>query len=165
MRNVLLFLAAALFAAAPAETDQIDDIVTEQMKVSHLPGVAVAIVDHGRVTKLATYGEANLEWPAKVDPDTRFQLASATKLFTGILLMRAVEQGRLSLDDPISTFFPAPESWSGVHVRQLANHTSGLNEDLGQPRPKTLAGAVAASMKQPLAYEPGTEARYGSPTS
>ena len=77
-----------------------------------------------------------------------------------------VEQGRLSLDDPISTFFPgAPESWSGVHVRQLANHTSGLNEDLGQPRPKTLAGAVAASMKQPLAYEPGTEARYGSPTS
>jgi CubicO group peptidase (beta-lactamase class C family) len=162
MRNVLLSLVAALFAAVPATTDRIDDIIIEQMKVSHLPGVAVAIVDHGRVTKLATYGEANLEWPAKVDPDTRFQLASATKLFTGILLMRAVEQGRLSLDDPISTSFPgAPESWSGIHVRQLANHTSGLNEDLGQPRPKTLAEAVAAAMKQPLAYEPGTEARYG----
>jgi CubicO group peptidase (beta-lactamase class C family) len=162
MRNVLLSLVAALFAAVPATTDRIDDIIIEQMKVSHLPGVAVAIVDHGRVTKLATYGEANLEWPAKVDAETRFQLASATKLFTGILLMRAVEQGRLSLDDPISTFFPgAPESWSGIHVRQLANHTSGLNEDLGQPRPKTLAGAVAAAMKQPLAYEPGTEARYG----
>jgi CubicO group peptidase (beta-lactamase class C family) len=162
MRNVLLSLVAALFAAVPATTDRIDDIIIEQMKVSHLPGVAVAIVDHGRVTKLATYGEANLEWPAKVDPETRFQLASATKLFTGILLMRAVEQGRLSLDDPISNFFPgAPESWSRIHVRQLANHTSGLNEDLGQPRPKTLAEAVAASMKQPLAYEPGTEARYG----
>ena len=96
------------------------------------------------------------------DPDTRFQLASATKLLTGILLMRAVEQGRLSLEKPISTFFPgAPESWSRIHVRQLANHSSGLNEDLGQPRPKTLADGVAASMKQPLAYEPGTEARYG----
>ena len=160
--TALLLSLAALLAAAPAKTDQIDAIVTEQMKVSHLPGVAVAIVDNGRVTKLATYGNANLEWPAKVDPDTRFQLASATKLFTGILLMRAVEQGRLSLDDPISNFFPgAPESWSRIHVRQLANHTSGLSEDLGQPRPKTLAGAVAASMKQPLAYEPGTEARYG----
>ena len=147
MRNVLLSLVAVLFAAVPAKTDQIDDIVTEQMKVSHLPGVAVAIVDNGRVTKLATYGEANLEWPTKVEPDTRFQLASATKLFTGILLMRAVEQGRLSLDDPISNFFPgAPESWSRIHVRQLANHTSGLNEDLGQPRPENLAGAVAASM-------------------
>ena len=69
MRNALLSLAAAaLFAAAPARTDQIDDIVIEQMKVSHLPGVAVAIVDSGRVTKLATDGEANLEWPARVDP-------------------------------------------------------------------------------------------------
>ena len=162
MRTVLLSLAAALLAAVPAKTDQIDDIVTEQMKVSHLPGVAVAIVDHGRVTKLATYGDANLEWPARVDHETRFQLASATKVFTAILLMHTVEQGRLSLDDPISNFFPgAPESWSRIHVRQLANHTSGLNEDLGQPRPKTLAEAVAASMKQPLAYEPGTEARYG----
>jgi CubicO group peptidase (beta-lactamase class C family) len=161
MRNMLLFL-TMLLAAAPAKTDRIDDIVTEQMKVSHVPGVAVAIVDNGRVTKLASYGDANLEWPARVDPDTRFQLASATKLFTGLLLMRTVEQGRLSLDDPISNFFSgAPESWSRIHVRQLANHTSGLSEDLGQPRPTTLAGAVAASMKQPLAYEPGTEARYG----
>ena len=162
MRTVFFALAATLFAAVPPKTDQVDNIVSEQMKVSHLPGVAVAIVDKGRVTKLATYGDANLEWPARVDPDTRFQLASATKVFTGILLMRAVEQGRLSLDDPISNFFPgAPESWSRIHVRQLANHTSGLNEDLGQPGPKTLAEAVAASMKQPLAYEPGTEARYG----
>ena len=65
MRNMLLCL-VALMAAAQAKTDQIDDIVTEQMKISHLPGVAVAIIDNGRVTKLATYGEANLEWPAKV---------------------------------------------------------------------------------------------------
>jgi CubicO group peptidase (beta-lactamase class C family) len=64
----MLSLVAALFAAVPATTDRIDDIIIEQMKVSHLPGVAVAIVDHGRVTKLATYGEANLEWPGKWIP-------------------------------------------------------------------------------------------------
>jgi len=132
------------------------------MAVSHLPGVAVAIVDKGRITKLAGYGDANLEWRAKVDPDTRFQLASGTKLFTAILLMRQVEKGALSLDDPLSKFFDgAPESWRQIRVRQLANHTSGLSEDLGQPRPKTVAEALAASMKQPLAYTPGTEARYG----
>jgi CubicO group peptidase (beta-lactamase class C family) len=153
---------AAVMTARPAVADPVDDIISEQTKVSHLPGVAVAIVDDGRVTKLRGYGDANLEWPAKVDPNTKFQLASATKLFTGILLMRSVERGKLSLDDPISKFFPgAPESWASIKVRQLANHTSGLNESLGQPRPKTLADAVAASMKQPLAYQPGTEARYG----
>jgi CubicO group peptidase (beta-lactamase class C family) len=155
--------ALALMAlGAPAFGDPIDDIIADQMKASHLPGVAVAIVDRGKVTKLATYGNGNLEWPAKVDAHTRFQIASATKLFTGILLMRQVEQGKLSLDDPIAKFFPgAPESWSRIQVRQLANHTSGLSENLGQPRPKTVADAVTAAMKQPLAYEPGTEARYG----
>jgi len=141
-----------MFVAAPAAADPVDDIIREQMQISHLPGVAVAIVDDGRVTKLAGYGEANLEWPAKVDADTRFQIASATKLFTAILLMRSVEQGKLSLDDSISQFFPdAPESWSRITVRQLANHTSGLSEDLGQPRPTTVSAAVAAAMKQPLA--------------
>jgi CubicO group peptidase (beta-lactamase class C family) len=159
--QVLAALALLTFAQ-PALADRVDNLVADQMKVSHLPGVAVAIVDHGKVTKLAAYGDANLEWPAKVDVDTRFQLASATKLFTGILLMRSVEQGKLSLDDRISKFFPAsPDAWSRIRVRQLANHSSGLNESLGQPRPKTVADAVTASMKQPLAYEPGTEARYG----
>lgn len=158
-----LAIALSLIAAPPlARGDAIDAIVADQMSASQLPGVAVAVVDNGKVTKLAGYGDANLEWPAKVDVHTRFQLASATKLFTGILLMREVEQGRLSLDDPISKFFPgAPDSWSRIRVRQLANHTSGLNENLGQPRPRSVAEAVAAAMKQPLAYEPGTEARYG----
>jgi CubicO group peptidase (beta-lactamase class C family) len=153
---------AVLATAQPALADPVDDLVLSQMKVSHLPGVAVAIVDDGEVTKLAGYGDANLEWPVKVDADTRFQLASATKLFTAVLLMRSVEQGKLSLDAPIATFFTgAPATWSRIRVRQLANHTSGLSENLGQPRPKTVADAVAASMKQPLAYEPGAEARYG----
>jgi CubicO group peptidase (beta-lactamase class C family) len=160
MRCFLMFVVA--LAAASASADPIDALITEQMKVSHLPGVAVAIVDQGKVTKLAGYGAANLEWPANVDADTRFQLASATKLFTAILLMREVEQGKLSLDDPIAKFFPgAPADWSKIQVRQLANHTSGLKENLGQPKPRTVADAVAASMKQPLAYAPGTEARYG----
>jgi CubicO group peptidase (beta-lactamase class C family) len=160
--RISLVSLALLLLAAPAVADPVDDIIREQMQISHLPGVAVAIVDAGRVTKLAGYGQANLEWPAKVDADTRFQLASATKLFTAILLMRSVEQGRLSLDDPISRFFPdAPDSWSRITVRQLANHTSGLSEDLGQPRPTTVSAAVVAAMKQPLAYPTGSEARYG----
>jgi CubicO group peptidase (beta-lactamase class C family) len=162
MRNLILAFALIAAGTAPAGADTIDDIVIEQMRVSHLPGVAVAIVDRGRVTKLAGYGDANLEWPAKVDAETPFQLASATKLFTAILLMQMVEQGRLSLDDPLSKHFDgAPESWSRIRVRQLANHTSGLSEDLGEPRAKNLAEAVAAAMKQPLAYQPGTDARYG----
>src|SRR5690242_18493172 len=99
LRNSPLW--AILFMSASASADPIDAVIRDQMAASHLPGVAVAVVDDGRITKVAGYGDANLEWPAKVDGNTRFQLASATKIFTGILLMRAVEQGRLRLDASI----------------------------------------------------------------
>lgn len=162
MKTLAIAALSIVMAPQAARADVIDAIVADQMSASHLPGVAIAIVDDGKVTKLAGYGDANLEWPAKVDSRTRFQLASATKLFTGVLLMREVEKGKLSLDDTLPKFFPeAPSSWSRIRVRQLANHTSGLSESLGQPRPTSVAEAVAAAMKQPLAYEPGTEARYG----
>src|SRR5829696_1858487 len=161
-RLSLLLFAFALIGATPLRADPIDDIVREQMAVSHIPGVAVAIVERGKTVKLAGYGEANLEWPSSVDVNTRFQLASATKLFTGVLLMRLVERRALSLDEPVARFFDgAPADWRRITVRQLANHSSGLPEDLGTPAPKTVAAIVAAAMARPLAYEPGAEERYG----
>jgi len=147
---------------AGATPDRIDAIVASQMKISDIPGAAVAVIQRGRVTKIKGYGLANLEWSAPTDTDTRFQLASATKIFTGVLLMRLVERGAVSLDDPLTRWFPdAPQSWASIRVRQLANHTSGLSDNLGADRPKTLDGIVKAAMAAPLAYQPGTEARYG----
>lgn len=163
MRHLsLLLFGLALAGPAPLRADPIDDVVREQMEASHLPGVAVALVERGKVVKLSGYGEATLEWPSPVDPDTRFQLASATKLFTGVLLMRLVERKALSLDDPIARFFDgAPPDWRRIRVRQLADHSSGLPDDLGRPGPKTVEAIVAAAMARPLLYEPGAEARYG----
>lgn len=156
-------LAFALLIVAPAvHADPIDDIVRAAMSRSHIPGTAVAVVERGRVVKLAGYGLANLEWQVPVDGDTAFQLASATKIVTGIALMRLVERGKLSLDDPLTTFFPdAPPSWAGIRVAHLATHTSGLDDDLGQPRPQGVDAIVAAAQRRPLLYAPGSEARYG----
>ena len=157
------FLAITLLLCASASrADPIDDVVRDALARSHIPGAAVAVVERGRIVKLAAYGMANLEWQAAVDVDTAFQLASATKIFTGIALMRLVEHGRLSLDDPLTKFFAdAPASWKAIHVAQLATHTSGLDDDLGQPRPQTVEAIVAAAKQRPLLYVPGSEARYG----
>ncbi|MBE1526839.1 CubicO group peptidase (beta-lactamase class C family) [Sphingopyxis sp. OAS728] len=132
------------------------------MQLNQIPGVAVAVIEQGRVVKLAAYGSANLEWNTPVGTDTRFQLASATKMMTGLLLMRLVEQKKLGLDDPLTRWIPeAPASWSAIRVRQLADHTSGLAEQHGAARDATLSDILAAAMAAPLAYSPGTEARYG----
>lgn len=149
-------------AATTASADAIDERITRALARGHVPGAAIAVVEDGRISKIGVYGKANLEWNVDVDKDTSFQLASATKIFTGIALMRLVEQGRVSLDDPLTRFYPAaPVAWSRIRIRQLADHTSGLSDDLGQPRPQSVAAIVAAAQAKPLAYEPGSQSRYG----
>jgi CubicO group peptidase (beta-lactamase class C family) len=161
MRTFLAAL-AVLSIASPALADPVDDTIRAQMERSHIPGAAVAVVERGKVVKLAGYGLANLEWDAAVDPDTTFQIASATKLFTGLVLMRMVERGELSLADPLTRFFPeGPESWRGVTVLHLANHTSGLPQGFGEPRAANQAEALAIAMKAPLVHAPGARAQYG----
>ena len=146
----------------PARPDPIDAIVGDYMTAGQIPGAAVAVIDRGKLVKLAGYGTANVEWAACAGADTRFQLASATKIFTGVVLMRLVERGKIGLDDPLTRWFPdAPQSWGDIRVRQLANHSSGLPDDLGPAPRKSVADIVAAAKTRPLAYPPGSEARYG----
>ncbi len=161
IRLIALGAALALFAG-PVMADPIDDLVRVYMQASRIPGVAVAVVEDGRVAKLAGYGSANLEWDAPVTPDTPFQTASASKIFAGVVLMRLVEQGLIDLDAPLTGYFPeAPRSWAAITPLRLASHTSGLAEVRGRASDATPAAVAAAAMTQPLAFEPGAEARYG----
>jgi CubicO group peptidase (beta-lactamase class C family) len=92
----------------------VDDYLQAVMEKNHVPGVATAIVRDGKVEKIATYGLADLESEAKVGPDTSFQIASATKIFTGTLVMLLVQEGKLGLDEPLSRAASAWRSpWAG----------------------------------------------------
>ena len=161
--RVTIFAAALLLSTATGvAADPIDDLARQYMGASHIPGVAVAVIEDGRITKLEGYGTANLEWDGAVTPDTPFQTASASKIFAGVALMRLVEQGALSLDDPIAGFFDgAPEAWSTITVRHLAGHTSGLAEVRNSPTGATTQEVAAEAMTLPLAYPTGSESRYG----
>ena len=160
--RIVALAAVAALATSPARADPVDDLMRQYMSAGHIPGAAVAVIEDGRITMLAGYGSANLEWDAPVTPDTPFQTASASKIFAGVVLMRLVEQGALSLDDPITKFFDdAPEAWSAITVRHLAGHTSGLAEVRGLANTATVQEVARESMKSPLAYPTGTESRYG----
>jgi CubicO group peptidase (beta-lactamase class C family) len=154
-----------LFLLAPADSraDAVDDLARTQMARGHIPALAVAVVRDGKVLKLAAYGTANLDWETPASPRTAFQMASGTKAFTGILLMKLVEQGKVSLDDPVSRHLPdAPDSWKGITIRHLATHTSGLQRDPGGAKPfASVDEAVAAAYKLPLEYEAGARSQYG----
>ena len=108
------------------DTSAVDRFVQDEMKRQGIPGVAVGIVDHGKVTTRG-YGFANLELMAPVTDETIFESGSLGKMFTATAVMLQVQDGKLSLADPLTKFFPdAPPAWRGITVRNLLNHTSGI---------------------------------------
>lgn len=122
----LALLAGCATKTAPAP-DAADTVIAREMQAQRVPGVAVAVVQRGQLLKAAGFGSANLEHAVPVSRATLFQSGSLGKQFTAVALMLQVEGGKLTLDDPITRFFPdAPANWKPITVRHLLTHTSGI---------------------------------------
>ncbi|MBZ4415772.1 serine hydrolase [Myxococcus sp. RHSTA-1-4] len=116
-------------AAGDSLRERIDNFVRAEQKRQNVPGLAVAVVSHGKVVLAKGYGFANLEHRVPVTTDTLFQSASLGKQFTAMVVMLQVEAGRISLSDSITKYFPdAPASWAPITIRHLLTHTSGIRD-------------------------------------
>jgi CubicO group peptidase (beta-lactamase class C family) len=156
----LLLLAATRLAAA----DAIDDFVAAQMTAHRIPGVSLAVVRDGRVVRAQGYGLANVELNVKAAPETVYQSGSVGKQFTATAVMMLVEEGKLRLEDPLSRHFrEAPATWSGITVRHLLSHTSGLKDyDLPLWHEYTDGDLFRAFAEPPLAFPPGEKWSYSN---
>jgi CubicO group peptidase (beta-lactamase class C family) len=122
--------------------DFVDGAVAAAMAERSLVGVTVSAVQNGQVVLSKGYGFADLEAGRRVDPErTLFRIGSMTKTFTWIALMRLVETGKLSLDDPINDHLPAEIQISDdgydtpIRVRDLMAYQTGLDEPWAGPMP------------------------------
>lgn len=100
-----------------------------EMKRLKVPGAAIGVHHNGQ-EYAAGFGRASVEHPLRVTPDTLFQVGSITKTFTGTILMRLAEQGRLDLDAPVRKILPKfkmsdPEVEKRLTTRHLLTHTGG----------------------------------------
>jgi CubicO group peptidase (beta-lactamase class C family) len=136
------------------------------MASRHIPGMQVAVIQHGRIVFLTAMGLANIDHHIPVTNDTIFSIASATKAFTGVALLQLVERHKLDLAAPVSRYLDRlPRVWRKVTSRQLATEISGLpsfvNNDSGQ---LIVDGDVEASWTKvqslPLEFAPGTAYSY-----
>jgi D-alanyl-D-alanine carboxypeptidase len=110
-----------------AQTEKIDSYVRQKMQARRIPGVALAVVENGKITFQRAYGVANLETETPVKTNSIFEIASVTKQFTAAAIMMLVEEGKVRLDDPIAAYInSAPEAWAKITVRHLLTHTSGI---------------------------------------
>ena len=135
MRHFLLLIATLVLAtlcsaaAQTASSDKVDSYVESEMAKQHIPGLALGVYREGRIIKAQGYGLANVELSVPVKPETVFQSGSIGKQFAATAVMMLVEEGKMSLDDSITKYFPhAPVTWQNIKVRNLLSHTSGLAE-------------------------------------
>jgi CubicO group peptidase (beta-lactamase class C family) len=118
------------------------------------PGCAVAVSLAGNEVMHAAYGMADLEHHVALAPDTVFEAGSVSKQFTAAAVLLLAEQGKLSLSDPISKYFPElPNYGTPITIDHLLHHTSGLR-DWGSVE------QVAGSHQKSLNYKPGDEWSY-----
>ena len=156
------------FCVADVKADTIDRFVRSEMDRQQIPGLALAIVKHGKIAKAKGYGVANVEHAVPVIPETVFQSASAGKQFTAAGVLLLAEEGKLGLDEPISRYLSnAPPAWQGITVRHLLNHTSGIPDyesekllNLRQDYTEEELVTFAAGLK--LKFAPGSDWDYSN---
>lgn len=140
--------------------------IEQEMRARHIPGLQAAVVKHGRIVMLVSCGIADITFHQPVVRTTRFQLASATKPFTGVAIMQLVEEGKLKLDAPLADYLDdLPQGWRAVTVRQALMHVSGL-PDIISPATGSLIdpGGETASWAKvqtlPMPFAPGQGYAY-----
>ena len=138
---------------------------------THAPGYAIGIVRDGHVLYAKGYGLANLDDEVPITSETVFHLASLSKQFTAAALVLLIEDGKVALTDPVEKYVPEAHRYGPeLQIRHLAYMTSGLVEYTDVKRANgtpwfsdfyfDIDDAVAASLSQPLQFEPGLRWGY-----
>jgi D-alanyl-D-alanine carboxypeptidase len=127
--------------------------------------MSVAVLRGDSVLLARGYGLANAEHRVPATDSTVYAVGSVSKQFTAAAAVLLAQQGRLGLDDPINRYLPeGSAAWSGVTIRHLLTHTSGVPQDttLDWSRDYTERELVRSAAAQPLQFKPGELQSYSS---
>ena len=161
---------------------------TESAEKARITATAQGLVDAGHPAALAAVtkadgstvgvavGKGNLETGEAPPLDGEVRIGSNTKTFTAVVILQLVQEGKISLDEPIETYLPGLLKGEGIDgtkitVRQLLQHTSGLPEytdtvpgetDIFQIRDNyySTRDLLDVALSKPAAFEPGSQFRY-----
>jgi CubicO group peptidase (beta-lactamase class C family) len=116
-------------AATAADPSRRIDQIFAQWDKPDTPGASVAVIRNGTQIFAKGYGQATLEYPVPITPDTIFHVASVTKQFTAMSLVLLEQDGKLSLEDDLHKYLPElPDYGHKVTIRNLLQHTSGIRD-------------------------------------
>ncbi len=177
MRSIAFALALVLVATPaqaalrPSQIDALKKAATVSIVERHVPSVVIAVDRNGMREFAGAWGMRNIADRLPANIDTLYEYGSLTKQFTAAAILLLAENGKLSLDTDIGTYFPAFAN-RGIRISNLLIHDSGIPDYLTadpefgpkigpQPFTGTDVG-IAWAARQPLDFAPGTKAQYSN---
>jgi D-alanyl-D-alanine carboxypeptidase len=161
--------ACAQSNASATLSARVDSIAHAVLTNTGVPSATVAVVMHGQLAYAQAYGLAKLEPRVAATPDMRYGVGSISKQFTAATVLLLQQEGKLSLDDPVSKYISGLTRGNEVTIRQLLSHTSGYQDFWPQDYvPPAMEKAITPQgilnhwAKQPLDFDPGTRWQYSN---
>ncbi|MFI5382131.1 MAG: serine hydrolase domain-containing protein [Tepidisphaerales bacterium] len=162
---------SVLTACANAQTKipAIDERMSAFIAQKEIAGAVTLVADRERVLHVSAVGQADVAANRAMQVDDIMWIASMSKPITATALMMLQDDGKLSIDDPISKYIPefanlkTPSGKpANLTLRHCMTHTSGLGEASGEQSKaaKTLADLIPAFLANPMSFEPGAKWQY-----
>ena len=164
-RVLASLLTVCVFIPGISRSDTVDDYLNHEIQAKHIPGMVIVVLKEGVVVKEKAYGTANLEFGVPATLQDVYPIASITKLFSAVAVFMLVQDGKLHLDDKLTSLIPGlPAPWGDVTVLNCLSHTSGI-PDFPQiydssSVPLSQDEAMAAISSKPMVYRTGEKSLY-----
>jgi D-alanyl-D-alanine carboxypeptidase len=145
-------------------------VLDKDVNLQKVPGFQAFVRTSDGKTWSGASGTTDLARQNLMQRDDVIRIGSTTKTFTAVLVLKLVEEGRLSLDDSISKWFPSVPNAEVITIRQLLNHSSGISEIIPKGLMKSIIPStywkrdelVKLITQDPLLFTPGTQFSYSN---
>ena len=161
--------AQAVDSIDPDLRGRIDHIANSVLDQTGVPSASVAVVKGGKLVYAQAYGKARLDPPTPATPQMRYSIGSISKQFTAAAILLLQEQGKLSVDDPVSKYVPGLTRGDEVTIREILSHISGYQDYWPEDyvmtpmlKPETAQQILDTWAKKPLDFDPGTKWQYSN---
>jgi len=167
MEKIVLFFAALTLTNAAycqeAYTKKLDELFGFYQKQNLFNG-SVLVAKKGQVLIDKGFGLQNVTLKKKNNPESIYQIYSITKTFTSSVILKLVEENKLSLSDKLSKFYPGYPKGDSISIEHLLTHTSGLYDyTRGNNMPdQTEKSFVEFEKTKPLDFPAGTDWSYSN---
>ena len=161
----MFFLSIGLSQTCNDQDEKIVKIVNKYIDSLSLAGMSVSVIQNNEIKFKKSFGYANLELDVPMTDSSVYRIWSVSKQFCAVSILRLEKEGLLHLDDTIGFYLDSiPQSWKGITIKQLLNHTGGIKDYLNDfPEGRKLHSREfdeIADSTEVLKFAPGSNWSY-----